>query len=305
MQKLNLAKKVMSLAKKVTCLSLISIFLFSCKSLPEDSKSKVNSLDLLDYSNNFYLSVPTKVDPDLVRRLLQSNVKGLTDDDTEKLLERIDRTYIGLTRNWKSTTIQAAADVNIPKKYIPSLLTAKKGWTNRTFNAENPATKYSIYTQNNMDIAFPSNNITCFGANTEYMLQKYNEIYNIPEDSVIDEKYSALPDEIYNWLSGSDKTIRFYTIKPQTYLSMLIGTNINLQLVNVWGEIKPDPSNNKMLLLDFVFEFKSELVKKAGQALLTYTFALTNPEITSESATVLKVSDIQLEKDAIYKLLVL
>ena len=50
---------------------------------------------------------------------------------------------------------------------------------------------------------------------------------------------------------------------------------------------------------------KSELVKKAGQALLTYTFALTNPEITSESATVLKVSGIQLPKAELYKLLVL
>lgn len=305
MLKLNSAKKGMLLLKKVAYLSLFSIFFFSCKTLPEDSKSKVNSLDLLNYSNNFYLSIPTKVDPDLIKRILQSNVKGLTDDDANQLLERIDRTYIGLTRNYKSTKLQASADVNIPKKYIPSILTAKKGWSKRTFNAVDPDTKYDIFSQNNMDISFPSNNICCFGESMEYMLQEYNQIYNTPEDSVIDEKYSPLPDEIYDWLFGRSDVIRFYTIKPQTYLSMLIGTNINLQLVNVWGEIKPDPTNSKMLLLDFSFEFKSEIVKKAGQALLTYTFALTNPEITSESATVLKVSGIQLPKEQLYKILVL
>ncbi len=305
MQKLNSTKKGLSLIKKVTFLSLFSIFFFSCKSLPENSKSKVNSLDLLDYSNNFYLSIPTKVDPDLIKRILQSNVKGLSESDADSLLERIDRTYIGLTRNYKSTKIQAAADVNIPKKYIPSILTAKKGWEKSSFNAINPDTKYDIFTQNNMAISFPSNANCCFGENIEYMLQQYNEIYNTPADSVINEKNSELPDEIYNWLSESKDVIRFFTINPQTYLSMLIGTNINLQLINVWGEIKPDPTNSKMLLLDFFFEFKSELVKKAGQALLSYTFALTNPEITSESATVLKVSGIQLPKEQLYKILVL
>lgn len=305
MQKLNSAKKVISSLKKVIYLSLISVFIFSCKSLPESSKSKVNSLDLLDYSNNFYLSVPTKVDPDLVKKLLLTNVSGLSEGDAKQILDRVDHSYIGLTRNWKSTKLQAAAKVNIPTKFIPSLLTAKKGWERKSFTANNPNTKYDIYSQNNMDIAFPANSNCCFGENMDFMLQKYNDIYNTPSDSVIQEKFSVLPEDLYNWLSGNDEVIRFYTIQPQTYLSMLIGTNINLQLKNVWGEIKTDSTNDKMLLLDFYFEFKSELVKKAGQALLTYTFALTNPEITSESATVLKVSGIQLPKEQLYKLLVL
>lgn len=305
MRKHNSKKMGMSLIKKVTFLVLFSTFLFSCKSLPENSKSKVNSLDLLDYSNNFYLSIPTNVDPDLIKKILQSNVSGLSESDTKQILDRVSHTYIGLTRNWKNTTIQAAADVNIPVKFIPSLLTAKKGWERKSFTAENPSTKYEIYSQNNMDIAFPAGSNCCFGANMDFMLQKYNDIYNTPSDTVIKDKASVLPDSIYDWLSQGEDVIRFYTINPQTYLSMLIGTSINLQLKNVWGEIKPDPANSKMLILDFVFEFKSELVKKAGQALLTYTFALTNPEITSESATVLKVSGIQLPKEQLYKLLVL
>lgn len=306
MQKHNFVKKTAKIFK-ISLLSLFLIGLFSCKTLPNQSKTKVNALDLLDYTNNFYLSVPTKTDPELVKRILQSNVNGLSDEDTKKLLERIDHTYIGLTRNWKNTTIQASANVNIPTKFLPTILSKKKGWEKRVFTASEPASKYDVYAQNGMELCVPENSICCLGANMDYMIEKYNQIYNTPSDTVSEpnQSFSSLPKNIYDYLSGNDEVIRFYTVKPQTYLSMLIGTNINLQLVTVCGEIRPDPQNKNMLLLDFVFEFKSELVKKAGQALLSYTFALTNPEVSSDSPTVLKVSGIQLEKEAIYKLLVL
>lgn len=290
----------------IVLLVLINILFFAgCKSLPEQSTTKVNALDLLDYSNNFYMSVPANVDPDLMKRLVQNNFAGVSEKDTQSIIERIDRMYIGLTRKRNSTDIQAAADVNIPKKYIPSILTAKKGWAKSSFNATNPDTKYEIYTQNNMDLSFPSNNICCLGKNMTFMLSKYHQIYNTPEDLSPDVKYSELPDSIYNWVFGSDSEIRFYTIAPKTYLSMLIGTNIDLQLKEVWGSIRQDPDYEDMLLLDFTFDFKNETFKKAGKALLLFTFGLTNPISDSDSPTTLTISGIQLPKKQLYKLLVL
>lgn len=304
MRKHNSTKKGMSFFV-VAFLALFSTLIFSCKSLPEQSTTKVNALDLLDYSNNFYMSVPSQVDPDLMKRLVQNNFAGVSEKDTQSIIERIDRMYIGLTRKRNSTDIQAAADVNIPKKYIPSILTSKKGWEKTYYEAKNPDEKYDIYSQNNMDLAFPSNNICCLGKNMSFMLSKYHEIYNTPEELSPDVKYSVLPDTIYNWLSGSDQEIRFYTIAPKTYLSMLIGTNIDLQLKEVWGSIKQDPDYEDMLLLDFTFDFKNETFKKAGKALLLFTFGLTNPISDSDSPTSLTISGIQLPKKQLYKLLVL
>lgn len=304
MRKHNSTKKGMSFFV-VAFLALFSTLIFSCKSLPEQSTTKVNALDLLDYSNNFYMSVPSQVDPDLMKRLVQNNFAGVSEKDTQSIIERIDRMYIGLTRKRNSTDIQAAADVNIPKKYIPSILTSKKGWEKTYYEAKNPDEKYDIYSQNNMDLAFPSNNICCLGKNMNFMLSKYHEIYNTPEELSPDVKYSVLPDTIYNWLSGSDQEIRFYTIAPKTYLSMLIGTNIDLQLKEVWGSIKQDPDYEDMLLLDFTFDFKNETFKKAGKALLLFTFGLTNPISDSDSPTSLTISGIQLPKKQLYKLLVL
>lgn len=291
--------------KGITFLLLINSFILGCKSLPEKSTTKVKSLDLLDASNNFYMSIPSNVDPDLLKRLIQNNFTGISEKDAQSILDRVDFMYLGLTRNRKTTKIQAAADVDVPKKYVPSILTAKKGWSKETIELDSPSAKYDVFTQNELSISFPSNEICCIGENMNFMLNKYHEIYNTPLEESENVKFSVLQNNIYDWLSSNENDIRFYTIAPKTYLSMLIGTNIDLQLTEVWGSIRQDPSNKDLLLLDFTFNFKNETFKKAGKALLLFTFGLTNPISDSDSATTLSISDIQLKKEQLYKLLVL
>lgn len=291
---------------KIVLFFLINILFFAgCKSLPEKSTTKVNSLDLLDFTNNFYMSIPSNVDQELLQRLIQNNFSGVSEKDAKSIIDRIDHMYLGLTRNRNITTIQASADVNIPTKYVPSILSAKNGWKKSVIQEKNPDTKYDVFTQNGMDISFPSGNNCCLGKNMDFMIQQYHEIYNTPAEESEDYKFSVLPDDIYNWLSGSDDEIRFYTISPKTYLSMLIGMNIDLQLKNVWGSIRQDPKNKNILLLDFTFDFKSEAFKKAGKSLLLFTFGLTNPISESDSPTALTISGIELKKEQLYKLLVL
>lgn len=293
--------------KKLNLVFVFSLlFIISCKSLPEAETNKVKALDLIDGKSSFYLSVPSDVDNDLVQRLIKMNVSNISDSDVKSISDRIDSMYIGLNKQRNKTTIQAAVNSNIPRKYIPTLLSKKKGWDNTSIKFEGPATEYKIYSQNGIDLAFPSDNILCLGRNTDFMLGKYHEIYNYQQDELEPlPDFSELNEDIYNWLEGSDTEIRFYTVQPQTYLTSLLGTNLDLSLISVYGSFKVDPEHSDMYLLDFVFNFKSSFFAKTGKTLLGIAFGLSNGEIDTPTNTCIKISGIQLKKSQIYKLLVL
>lgn len=281
------------------------LFIFGCKSTPKPETTKVKPLDLLDFSNDFYLSVPSNVDKALLERLVQENFKGVSTKDTKSILDRINRMYIGLTRNHKSTVIQASADVNVPIKFLPSVLSKKKGWTSTPVNLTNPSSTYTVYSQDAISVSFPDSNVACFGNNMNFMLSKYHEIFNTPENLSSNSKFSVLPQDLYTWLENGPDEIRFFTYDPRYYLTMLIGMDINLQLTKVWGAIKPDTEHEDIMLLDLNFEFKNEALMKAGKALLLFTFGLTYPVSDSSSKNALSISGIQLPKEQIYSILVL
>ena len=63
--------------KKLNSASLIAIFLLfvtACKTVP--SGTIVKAPELLNKNKNFYISIPTDVDPDLVSYVIKNNIKG-------------------------------------------------------------------------------------------------------------------------------------------------------------------------------------------------------------------------------------
>ena len=99
------------------------ISITACKSAP--LAVEVNPLDILDSESSFYMAIPRKADPELIKRVVQNNIDGLSDSNAQLLTDRINKVYCGLNRTRKSTTIQATIDASIPQKYVSKVLNKK------------------------------------------------------------------------------------------------------------------------------------------------------------------------------------
>lgn len=279
---------------------LIIFSFFGCKSL--SSVNPVDSLDLLDSKSSFYLAIPGGVDQELIENILKGNVETLTDQDAKLIAERIDVIYCGLTNHKNSTDIQAAVKAHIPQSYFPKVFSKKNGWNSETFTPNNSDSKYNIYSSSDINLAAPGSDIICLGRDIEYMLENYNEI---SEDVKIKPKYSELPDEIYNYLHNAENEIRFYANRPQSFLTVLTGANLDLKLIDVYGNFVCDPKRKNQYILELDFRFRNEKFLKAGKTLLSMVFGLANGETMSDEDNVLKVKNIKLKKEQLLKILVI
>lgn len=281
----------------------LSIVLFSCKTLPQINK--IQALDLLDNKSGFYIALPKNADEDLLKRVMLNNVEGLSEKDIDSILERIDKVYLGLNKSKKNTSVQLTIDGNIPSQFIPKILNKKRGWESRTFTPEESKNTYHIYNNQNIELAFPSSSIACSGRDIEKMLSVYDSFLNITEivDRLICD--TSLEDQPYDYLLGASDEIRFYANKPQSFLTIITGTSLDLKLLDVYGSFRIDPDFENQYLLNFKFDFKNEKYLKAGKVLLKLAFGLTNSEMENPSSNELIIKNIHISKEQVYKIFVL
>lgn len=279
--------------------SLLILF-FSCKSAPKGFQ--VNPLDLLDNENAFFLAVPKAADPELVTNIIKTNVPDISDKDVKTALDHIDKAYIGLSSNKKVTTYQCAVSCNIPKAFIPNIFSRKKGFSKTVF--ETGTRSFDIYNNDTLNISVPDGTTMVLGRNVPAMLEVYESLWengidvSLSENSFLDEKH-------YEYLSSCTDEIRFFANKPQSFLTLLTGVNLDLKLQWVSGAMRKDLKNPNQYLLDLNFNFKNTKFVKAGKAVLTLAFGLTDSFTDSDSPTELSVTGIKLNKKQIYKLLTL
>ena len=289
-------------AELVSASILFFVLLFAaCKSVP--SGTIVKAPELLEKNKNFYISIPSEVDPELVKYLIKSNVEGLSDSDVNELASRINRAYAGLNADNKDSKLQLAIDSNIPVKYIPKLLTKKNGWTVEQYTGPTSSTKYGLYTQKDITLAFPSDKLALLGDNVSGMLDRYDEIHSIPADDSVGKSYALLDDKTYEHITESSSEIRFITNKPETFLLMLTGQKLTLQLNTVRGSFVCDPKNDNQYILDFIFDFKSAVVAKAGKVMLGFVFGLADGDDNSLQANEVKITGIKIKKQQLYDIL--
>ena len=281
----------------------LSIVLFSCKTLPQINK--IQALDLLDNKSGFYIALPKNADEDLLKRVMLNNVEGLSEKDIDSILERIDKVYLGLNKSKKNTSVQLTIDGNIPSQFIPKILNKKRGWESRTFTPEESKNTYHIYNNQNIELTFPSSSIACSGRDIEKMLSVYDSFLNITEivDRLICD--TSLEDQPYDYLLGASDEIRFYANKPQSFLTIITGTSLDLKLLDVYGSFRIDPDFENQYLLNFKFDFKNEKYLKAGKVLLKLAFGLTNSEMENPSSNELIIKNIHISKEQVYKIFVL
>lgn len=285
---------------KFSILLVLISFLFGCKSVPQ--KTYVEPLNLLDNESTFYVAIPKSVDPELVKKIITTNVQDISEKDAELIASRIEKIYCGINKSKKGIELQGSIKANIPTSYVPKVFNKRNGWNEGVVSGSTEDFKY--YSNDFINIAFPSSNIVCIGRGMQYMLNTYDVLSNeiSAEGDVIKNK-SELPDELYNYLLNANEDIRFYANKPQSFLSLLTGANLNLKLVDVSGAFIVDPSHENQYLLQLNFDFKNEKYLRAGKGLLALAFGLANGQTEIVGNTKLIVKDIKINKNQLYKIL--
>ena len=283
-----------------------TVFFSGCKTLPAElDENKVDPLYLLDNESSFYMAIPAAADKKLIERIIKNNLRDVSDSDAKNLSDRITKVYCGLNRHKNHTEIQAAVEADVPLKYVPSIMSKKNGWETMEYVSAQTANKYNLYHKDSVDIAFPSKDLICLGRNLVGMVETYDYLkYNGDdcEDALFEPQLS---DSLYDYLKTADNEIRFYANKPQSFLTILTGAQLNLQLVDVKGSFVTDPKHADQYLLSIEFNFKSEKYLKAGRSMLALAFSLANGQEEIESSTKLKISNIKLKKEQLYKIIVL
>lgn len=290
--------------KKLSILfiSILALFLAGCKTLPSAGRS-VDPIELLDNSSGFYIAIPKAADEDLINRIVQNNIHNISSSDVKMISNCVNKIYCSLNRSKSGSEIQASIDSSIPRKYLPKILTPKNGWQSNKIINETTNNEYSIYSYESVDIAFPSDNITCLGRNVPEMLSRYDYLSSMPAEET--DLYSDLDEELISFLKNAESEIRFYANKPQSFLTILTGAQLDLKLIDVKGSFVTDSKHPNQYLLNLDFQFRNDKYLKAGRTLLTLAFGLTNSQSVVIGTSELQINGIKLDKQQLYKLLVL
>ena len=287
-------------------IGFICALFFSCKTVSVQNQSQVNPLDLLDNKSAFYLALPASQDKNLVQKMILNNVSGITEKNAKEIAERTQMVYVGLNKSRKSTEVQLSANVNIPKFAISNIFTKKYGWQTLKIASESDNKKeYSVFEREDCTISFPNEKIAVLGRDVPFMIQKYDELSFDGQLDNSDFESFALNPSCYEWLNENNGEVRFYALKPQSFLRTLMGANLNFKLSYVKGSMVSDPKNDEQYLMNLEFEFKNSSLVLPAKSVLSLAFGLTNSEIYQTSQTQLQIKNIKISKNQLYKLLVI
>lgn len=279
--------------------ALLLILFAGCKSAP--AGRPVDPLELIDDKSSFYIAVPKAADNVLIERIITGFYEKASESDAKLIADHVNKVYCGLNRSKNNIEIQASIDGNIPKNLLPKVLNAKNGWQSIDYNPNAGSSSYKIYS-GAVDMTFPNNSIACIGRDIEGMLDKYDLLSKQPADDAT-LIYSDLSDELTSYLKGAQDEIRFVANKPQSFLTILTGAQLDLKLIGVKGNFTTDPKHPNQYLLDLDFTFKNGTFLKAGKTLLILAFGLTNSQEEIIGDNELIINDIRIDKQQLYKLL--
>lgn len=286
-------------------LAVILFLAAGCKSVP--AAREVNAIELLDDKSAFYIALPSSADTKIIERIIKNNVPGISDSNVKLICEKINKVYCGINRSKNQMEFQSVLEGNIPVNMMSKVLSKKNGWTSKSVKSGDNQLEYKLYNISNdkinLDMAFPSNKIACIGRNVQDMIVRYDTLVNLPvENNQLD---TLIDEELTEYLTGSDNEIRFFANKPQSFLTILTGVKLDLKLKSVKGAFIQDVDHENQYILNLHFDFLNEKFLKAGKTLLMLAFGLTNSQSIVIGTDILEINGIKLDKEQLYKLLVL
>ncbi len=287
--------------------ALCALF-FSCRTAPPPpEQSSVDAVDLLDGRSAFYFKIPASLDATLLGRMLSGSFKSLSEDDARMIVSRVDTLYAGLTRTASASEFQLSALCSVPKAAVPYVFSAKNGWkTRRTASARADQPAQNIYNNGALDVALPSERIVCAGRAVLPMLDAYHALSRAERPyAAADGSSEALSAPVREWLTDGGNEIRFFAVRPQSFLASLTGANLNYKLSYARGKMAAIPNDSAQYLMEFEFEFRDKSIVLAAKAALSLAFGLTDSEAVLETPTHLKLRGIKIDREYVYKVLVL
>ena len=153
-----------------------------------------------------------------------------------------------------------------------------------------------------MQLAFPGSNIICISPNVLPMLDLYekefeilNGIGNSEIDFVTEYRSEWQSSDLYKWICEDIPSIHFYIVRPQAFLSNLIGSDVSsrvFKLVFAKGNFSKLPNDKYELTLDL--EFQNEKYVKPAISMLILTLGLTDSEIKRVSPTHIQLTGVHM-----------
>lgn len=281
-------------------------FFAGCKSVPKAPAVSVNTVDMLDSEGAMYIHIPAEENRELIELLLRNFYKQLDENNARLAASKIDGVYASLGSKKHKKRFQLAVEGKFPKS-VHSML-KKHGFTEEFYNAaslseQDSASQYAYFQNGSVQIAFPSENQTVCSQNVKPVLDMFNcekQSLALSEPFRQDWKNS----DLYSWISEDVPSIHFYIVRPQSFLTNLIGTDISskvFKLVYAKGNFAKLPNSKYELTLEL--DFQDAKYIRPATSLLSLALGLTDSELTMTSPTHVVLRGVHLSAQQLVKML--
>lgn len=304
--------KINLFLKKAALILGISFISFTgCKTAPvnELSLNPVKTIDILDDEGAMYIHIPAEENKELLEILVSGFLKGISQSDAKLLVSKVDNVFVSFGSRKDKKRVQMALDGNIPG--AAGSLLKNNGYEEKSYSAKSlyePSvefyTAYKYYSSADLQIAMPSSKQVVISKNVEPML----DVYNCERDAeneicgggqVIDFEEPYRNDwktcDLYQWIDEDVPSIHFYIVRPQAFLSNLIGSDVSsrvFKLVYAKGNFSKLPNSKYELTLDL--EFQDKKYVKPAVSLLILTMGLTDSDIKTVSPTHVQLTGVHM-----------
>lgn len=283
----------------------ILFFASSCKSA-EKTIPEVDALSVLEEDSSVYFRIPVASHAEFVKKLLCSAVEGLTEDNADLIIPKIDTICAGIGSEEDAGRVQLSAAGMIPPVALKTVFKEKHGWKSSASPVKSVFSKnllpYTTYSRANTDyvLSLPALKNIVMAKNIVPLLERYNKQYEaVVSTGLILAPSDAWTSNTYEWMTESTDDIRFCVLRPQAFLAALLGTEMRFALVCARGKFVE--KENGVFTLSLELEFENSFVVKAASAALRLAFG-SQISISQPDPAILKLSDINFTQDKILQL---
>lgn len=299
--------------KNFFCLtSLIFLFtliiLIGCKtSSVQQEKKLVAPINLLDDEASMYIHIPIKNNKELCQNILLSYANTISEQDANMILSKIDDIYVSFGSRNDKRRFQISGKANIPS--IVNSALKKNGFKKDTYIVKSLAEQelsalksYDYFFNDNIQISFPNSNILCLSKNVKPMLDLYSLEYdfiNKPLDNALEFEEVYRSDwkqtDLYKWIAEDVPDIHFYIVRPQAFLSNLLGADFSTRLFRlVYSKGSFTKLDNSKYELTLDLEFQDARYVRPAISALILSLGLTDSEIKIISPTHVQLTNVHL-----------
>jgi len=299
--------KKLNFLKAVPAAFLILFYFASCKSL-EQTIPSVDALAVLEEGSAVYFRIPVAKHSDFSKKLLCSSVPGLTEDNADYIIPKVNTMCAGVGRanSKNSSIIQISVDGYFPPLAVKAALTEKKGWKLKKSSATSKISGVNVpcvyYERKDTDykLGLASLKNIVFAKDVEPLLARYSDQLNsLSDDGLVLKNDKFWPSSTYSWMTSGSDDIRFCVLYPQAFIKNLLGAEMNFAINCARGNFAEKEDGSFILSIEI--EFQNNLVVNAAKALLSLYYGKSVSIETSSN--VLKVADIKVTQEKLLNLI--